>query len=270
MPNESYVPYIQTDVAINPGNSGGPLFNLNGEVVGVNAQIYTRSGGFMGVSFAIPAETLSTVYRQLKDNGKVKRGWLGVYIQQMDEELAESFGLTKTQGAVVARILENSPAEKAGFEQGDVILKFDNKVIKKSKDLPLIVGITEVNSVVKVELLRGKRTLTKFVTIEELPDDDKIASMTQQEIKNTTVSGISVSDIDDSTKKLLNIFGGVLVKKVSGEQTSQSKIQINDVITQINGKPIYNSEDFKNILSRAPTNSLANILVYLIINANIY
>ncbi len=262
LPNESYVPYIQTDVAINPGNSGGPLFNLNGEVVGVNAQIYTRSGGFMGVSFAIPAETLSTVYRQLKDNGKVKRGWLGVYIQQMDEELAESFGLTKTQGAVVARILENSPAEKAGFEQGDVILKFDNKVIKKSNDLPLIVGTTEVNSVVKVELLRGKRTLTKFVTIEELPDDDKIASMTQQEIKNTTVSGISVSDIDDSTKKLLNIFGGVLVNKVSGEQTSQSKIQINDVITQINGKPIYNSEDFKNILSRAPTNSLANILVY--------
>ena len=118
LPNESYVPYIQTDVAINPGNSGGPLFNLNGEVVGVNAQIYTRSGGFMGVSFAIPAETLSNVYRQLKEEGKVKRGWLGVFIQEVDQDLAESFGLKKPEGAVIAKILNNSPAEKIWTKAG--------------------------------------------------------------------------------------------------------------------------------------------------------
>ena len=134
------MPYIQTDVAINPGNSGGPLFNLNGEVVGVNAQIYTRSGGFMGVSFAIPSETLKDVYNQLKKSGRVKRGWLGIFIQQVDKELAESFGLDKPRGALVARILDDSPAAKADIRQGDVILKFANEDISNSKDLPLLVG----------------------------------------------------------------------------------------------------------------------------------
>ena len=136
LPNESYVPYIQTDVAINPGNSGGPLFNLDGDVVGVNAQIYTRSGGFMGVSFAIPAETLATVYTQLKNDGKVKRGWLGVYIQEVDKDLAASFGLDKPKGAVVAKILDKSPAQKSGIKQGDIILAFNNIDINKYKDLP--------------------------------------------------------------------------------------------------------------------------------------
>jgi len=240
----------------------GPLFNLDGEVVGVNAQIYTRSGGFMGVSFAIPAETLSTVYEQLRESGKVKRGWLGVYIQQMDKELAESFGLDKTQGAVVARILTNSPAEKAGIEQGDVILVFDGKVIKKSQDLPLIVGTTKVNSVVKLELLRGKRKITKFVKIEELPEDDEIVTMSQKQIDNITVSGITVSDIDDSLKRSLNIFGGVKVEKISPEHRMTSKIKLNDVITQINGDPVYNSEDFKKIISKTTKGTFANILIY--------
>ncbi len=262
LPNESYVPYIQTDVAINPGNSGGPLFNLDGEVVGVNAQIYTRSGGFMGVSFAIPAETLSSVYDQLRENGKVKRGWLGVYIQQMDKDLAESFGLEKPQGAVVARILSNSPAEKAGIEQGDVILKFDNKTVKKSKDLPLLVGTSVVNSVIKVEILRGKRNISKYVKIEELPEDDKIATLTQKTVEQVTVSGITVVDIDENTKKNLNVFGGVRVEKISSEQSSNSKIMIDDVITQINSKPVYSKNDFKKLVSQLAEKSLANVLVY--------
>ena len=262
LPNESYVPYIQTDVAINPGHSGGPLFNLDGEVVGVNAQIYTRSGGFMGVSFAIPAETLSSVYDQLRETGKVKRGWLGVYIQQMDKDLAESFGLEKPQGAVVARILSNSPAEKAGIEQGDVILKFDNKAVKKSKDLPLLVGTSVVNSVIKVEILRGKRNISKYVKIEELPEDDKIATLTQKTVEQVTVSGITVVDIDENTKKNLNIFGGVRVEKISSEQSSNSKIMIDDVITQINSKPVYSKNDFKKLVSQLADKSLANVLVY--------
>jgi len=262
LPNESYVPYIQTDVAINPGNSGGPLFNLQGEVVGVNAQIYTRSGGFMGVSFAIPAETLSNVYRQLKDDGKVKRGWLGVFIQQVDKDLAESFGLDKAKGAVVARILENSPAEKAGLKQGDIILKFDNKEIKKSKDLPLMVGSTNVNETVKIELLRDKSVITKFIKIEELPDDDMIASMKENTIDKTIVSGLTVSDINKSMKKNLNIYGGVKVDKISADQLNNSKIKVNDIITHINNKPIYNTNDFKKEINGLSKNTLANLLVY--------
>ena len=262
LPNESYVPYIQTDVAINPGNSGGPLFNLQGEVVGVNAQIYTRSGGFMGVSFAIPAETLSNVYKQLKNDGKVKRGWLGVFIQQVDKDLAESFGLNKARGAVVARILENSPAEKAGLKQGDVILKFDNNEVKKSKDLPLMVGSTNVNATVKIELLRDKKIITKFIRIEELPDDNMIANMKEKTIDKTTVSGLTISDIDENMKKNLNIYGGIKVDKISVDQLNNSKIRVNDIITHINNKPIYNTNDFKKEIKNLSKNTLANLLVY--------
>ena len=221
LPNESYVPYIQTDVAINPGNSGGPLFNLNGDVVGVNAQIYTRSGGFMGVSFAIPAETLSNVYKQLKKDGKVKRGWLGVYIQEVDKDLAISFGLDKPKGAVVAKILDKSPAQKSGLMQGDVILSFDNKDVKKSKDLPLLVGSTEVNSSVRVKILRNKSIIYKNITIEELPEDTQIASMREKPVDNKIISGLTVSDINETTKKSLNIYGGIKVDEISSEQLNQ-------------------------------------------------
>ncbi len=262
LPNENYVPYIQTDVAINPGNSGGPLFNLEGEVVGVNAQIYTRSGGFMGVSFAIPSETLRDVYNQLKNSGRVKRGWLGIFIQQVDKELAESFGLDKPKGALVARILDDSPASKADIRQGDVILKFANKDISKSKDLPLIVGTTEVNSVIKIELLRDNKIISKFITIEELPEDKTIAGMQESKIDFTTVSGITVNNIDDSIKKSLNILGGVRVENISSSQRNSSKIRINDVITKINGTSVLNTKDFKNIVRSLKTNSTANILVY--------
>ena len=262
LPNESYVPYIQTDVAINPGNSGGPLFNLNGDVVGVNAQIYTRSGGFMGVSFAIPAETLSNVYKQLKKDGKVKRGWLGVYIQEVDKDLAISFGLDKPKGAVVAKILDKSPAQKSGLMQGDVILSFDNKDVKKSKDLPLLVGSTEVNSSVRVKILRNKSIIYKNITIEELPEDTQIASMREKSIDNKTISGLTVSDINETTKKSLNIYGGIKVDEISSEQLNQSKIQVNDIITHINNKPIFNVNDFSKKIQNIKDNTVANLLVY--------
>ena len=262
LPNESYVPYIQTDVAINPGNSGGPLFNLKGDVVGVNAQIYTRSGGFMGVSFAIPAETLSNVYKQLKKDGKVKRGWLGVYIQEVDKDLAISFGLDKPKGAVVAKILDKSPAQKSGLMQGDIILSFDNKDIKKSKDLPLLVGSTEVNRSVKVKILRNKSIVYKNITIEELPEDNQIASMREKPVDNKTISGLTVSDINENTKKSLNIYGGIKVDEISSEQLNQSKIQVNDIITHINNKPIFNVKDFSKKIQNIKDNSVANLLVY--------
>jgi len=262
LPNESYVPYIQTDVAINPGNSGGPLFNLKGDVVGVNAQIYTRSGGFMGVSFAIPAETLSNVYKQLKKDGKVKRGWLGVYIQEVDKDLAISFGLDKPKGAVVAKILDKSPAQKSGLMQGDIILSFDNKDVKKSKDLPLLVGSTEVNRSVKVKILRNKSIIYKNITIEELPEDNQIASMREKPVDNKIISGLTVSDINENTKKSLNIYGGIKVDQISSEQLNQSKIQVNDIITHINNKPIFNVKDFSKKIQNIKDNSVANLLVY--------
>ncbi len=262
LPNESYVPYIQTDVAINPGNSGGPLFNLDGDVVGVNAQIYTRSGGFMGVSFAIPAETLATVYTQLKNDGKVKRGWLGVYIQEVDKDLAASFGLDKPKGAVVAKILDKSPAQKSGIKQGDIILAFNNIDINKSKDLPLLVGVTEVDKSIKVKILRNKSIIYKNVIIEELPEDTQIAKMRQKDVDNKMISGLKVSDLDENMKKDLNIYGGVKVDEISSHQLNDSKIQINDIITHINNKPVFNVKDFERKVTMLEDNSLANLLVY--------
>jgi len=262
LPNESYVPYIQTDVAINPGNSGGPLFNLDGDVVGVNAQIYTRSGGFMGVSFAIPAETLSSVFKQLKNNGKVKRGWLGVYIQEVDKDLAISFGLEKPRGAVVAKILDKSPAQKSGIKQGDIILSFNEQDVIKSRDLPLLVGETEVDKSIKVKILRNKSIIYKYVIIEELPEDTQIASMREKPTDNKTISGLTVSDVDEEMKKNLNIYGGVKVDKISSKQLNESKIQVNDIITHINNQPIFNVKDFSKKIKNVKDNSLANLLVY--------
>ena len=262
LPNESYVPYIQTDVAINPGNSGGPLFNLKGDVVGVNAQIYTRSGGFMGVSFAIPAETLATVYTQLKNDGKVKRGWLGVYIQEVDKDLAASFGMDKPKGAVVAKILDKSPAQKSGLKQGDVILAFNDIDINKSKDLPLLVGVTEVDKTIKVKILRNKSIIYKNVIIEELPEDTVIAGMREKSIDNKMISGLKVSNLDETMKKNLNIYGGVKVDQISSKQLNDSKIQINDIITHINNKPIFNIRDFERKVDMLTDDSLANLLVY--------
>lgn len=262
LPDESYVPYIQTDVAINPGNSGGPLFNLSGDVVGVNAQIYTRTGGFMGVSFAIPSETMMDVFNQLKDSGKVTRGWLGVFIQEADKNLAKSFGMEKPMGAVIAKVLKNSPASKSGLKQGDIILSFNGKPIKKSRDLPPLVGMTEVNTRAKVEVLRNKKTLNIFVRIEELPTEEKIASIGDQKITKTQISGITVSNINDVTKRELNIYGGVRIDKITSEQSNDSGIQVNDIVTHINNEPVYNMQDFKNKIEDIGVSNYANFLIY--------
>ena len=262
LPDESYVPYIQTDVAINPGNSGGPLFNLSGDVVGVNAQIYTRTGGFMGVSFAIPSETMMDVFNQLKDSGKVTRGWLGVFIQEVDKNLAKSFGMEKPMGAVIAKVLKDSPASKSGLKQGDIILSFNGKPIKKSRDLPPLVGMTEVNTRAKVEVLRNKKTLNIFVRIEELPTEEKIASIGDQKITKTQISGITVSNINDVTKRELNIYGGVRIDKITSEQSNDSGIQVNDIVTHINNEPVYNMQDFKNKIEDIGVSNYANFLIY--------
>ena len=261
---DNYVPYIQTDVAINPGNSGGPLFNLSGEVIGVNAQIYSRTGGFMGVSFAIPSDTVNDVYYQLKTKGKVSRGWLGVYIQEIDDKLAKSFGMKKSKGALVSKVLPNSPAEKAKIQQGDVILKFNNQHITKSTDLPLIVGQSKVGNTFKVQIMRNKMMMNLSVKLEELPAEDKIASLETdtKKIISNAISGITVRNLSIEDKKNYKISNGVLVTNINEGINNNYDLKLNDIITKINNKVINNSNDFSKIMNSAKNNTYVNLLVY--------
>ena len=261
---DNYVPYIQTDVAINPGNSGGPLFNLSGEVIGVNAQIYSRTGGFMGVSFAIPSDTVNDVYYQLKTKGKVSRGWLGVYIQEIDDKLAKSFNMKKSKGALVSKVLPNSPAEKAKIQQGDVILKFNNQPIAKSTDLPLIVGQSKVGSTFKVQIMRNKMMMNLSVKLEELPAEDKIASLETdtKKIISNAISGITVRNLSIEDKKNFKISNGVVVTNINEGINNNYDLKLNDIITKINNKVINNSNDFSRIMNSAKNNTYVNLLVY--------
>jgi len=179
LPSENYVPFIQTDVAINPGNSGGPLFNLDGEVVGVNSQIYSRTGGFMGLSFAIPIEVAMNVADQLRDTGRVSRGWLGVLIQDVTRELADSFGMDHPRGALVSRVLPDSPAQAAQLQPGDIILKYNGTKLDNSTELPPLVGQSPVGEMARLTLLRQGKKLKVEVTIGELPEEEGIARKTQ-------------------------------------------------------------------------------------------
>ena len=261
---DNYVPYIQTDVAINPGNSGGPLFNLSGEVIGVNAQIYSRTGGFMGVSFAIPSDTVNDVYYQLKTKGKVSRGWLGVYIQEIDDKLAKSFGMKKSKGALVSKVLSNSPAEKARIQQGDVILKFNNNDINKSTDLPLVVGQSKVGQSFTVQIMRNRMIMNLSVTLEELPTEEKIASIGSgnKKIISNAISGISVRNMSIDDKKNFDLSSGVVVTGINESINNNDDLKLNDVITKINNQVINDTDDFSKIMNSASNNSYVNLLVY--------
>jgi serine protease Do len=180
LPQENYVPFIQTDVAINPGNSGGPLFNMRGEVVGINSQIYSRSGGYMGVSFAIPIDVAMDIQSQLRASGKVSRGRLGVVIQEVSKELADSLGLSRAMGAVVNSVEKGGPAEKAGIEAGDVILKFDGKAINNSGDLPRLVGATRPGTRSTVQVWRKGTTREIAVSVGEMQEDRQAGGRSQR------------------------------------------------------------------------------------------
>ena len=259
---DNYVPYIQTDVAINPGNSGGPLFNLSGEVIGVNAQIYSRTGGFMGVSFAIPSDTVNDVYYQLKTKGKVSRGWLGVYIQEIDNKLAKSFGMSKPKGALVSKIIADSPAEKAKLQQGDVILKFNGVDIKKSTDLPLVVGQARVGESFKVQIIRNKMIMSIPITLEELPTEDKIASIDTKKFVVDSISGIAVKNLTPVEKNTFQVKSGVVVTNIDESINNNYDLKQGDIITKINNKAINNVNDFAETLNSVRNNTYANLLVY--------
>lgn len=251
LPSDNYVPFIQTDVAINPGNSGGPLFDMDGKVIGVNAQIYSRTGGFMGLSFAIPVDVMKNVVEQLKEKGKVSRGWLGVLIQNVDRDLAESFNLEKPEGALVARIFPDSPAKAAGFQVGDVILSFDGKTVNSSSDLPPIVGMTEVGKEVPVKVLRQKEEVTLYATIAELPPEDDIQISMSNKGKSASSNqlGIVVTNLSKEERNRWDIEeGGVLVKKVEKGVAYEAGVRRNDVIMQINHILVENISHFKELI----------------------
>ena len=264
LPRESYVPFIQTDVAINPGNSGGPLFNLQGEVVGVNSQIFSRTGGFMGLSFAIPIDVAMDVVDQLRDKGRVSRGWLGVLIQDVTRELAESFGMARPQGALIARVLRGGPAERAGIEVGDVVLSFDGQDIERSSELPPVVGRTPVGREVPVEVLRDGESITLAVTTEELPEEDEIAVAAAPGPEGTEAKklGLTVRDPSDEERASLDAAGqGVLVSKVSEGPGRRAGIREGDLILMLNNEKVSGSEDFDRIASGLPDGKAISVLV---------
>ncbi len=265
LPSENYVPFIQTDVAINPGNSGGPLFNMDGEVVGINSQIYSRTGGFMGLSFAIPIEMAMNVSDQLRSNGKVSRGWLGVLIQDVTRELADSFDMKHPRGALVAKVLPDSPAEKAGIEAGDVILKFNGQKLFNSSMLPPLVGSSRVDRPAELEILRnGKRKAVK-VNIGELPDDETMAQAPEKESDpaKEQLLGLVVTDITVKTKKQLGLDSdkGVLVEEVNAGPARMAGIRKGDVIQMVNNQRVNNVAEFQTEVEALPKGKTVAVLV---------
>lgn len=238
--NENYVPFIQTDVAINPGNSGGPLFNLEGEVIGVNSQIFTRGGGSIGLSFAIPASVVRNVVQQLKADGRVTRGWLGVSIQDVDKTLAESFGLKRPRGALVAQVSDGSPAEKAGILAGDVIVKFDGKNIPASADLPHVVGLIAPGTTVPVEIIRNKKTKKMKVKVGGLAADDSYSMAPAEESESVDGRlGMTVENVPEDSLERFGINGGIVVREVKPDSVAaDAGIRAGDVITLIDTTPI--------------------------------
>ncbi|MFO8153390.1 DegQ family serine endoprotease [Thioalkalivibrio sp.] len=242
LPSDNYVPFIQTDVAINPGNSGGPLFNLDGEVVGINSQIYSRTGGFMGLSFAIPIEMAMEVAEQILETGTVTRGWLGVLIQEVTRDLADSFGMERPTGALVAQVQPDSPAQEAGLRTGDVILRFNGIDVPRSSALPPIVGRTPVGSEVEVDVLRGDREIVVEVTIDALPEEIATGSRVPaipSEAQSQSMLGMEIEPLTTEEREILGLADeGVRVAEVTGNPARAAGIRSGDVIVQFGGDPV--------------------------------
>ena len=260
LPNENYVPFIQTDVAINPGNSGGPLFNMAGEVVGINSQIYSRTGGFMGLSFAIPVEVAMEVVEQLKTTGYVSRGWLGVYIQEVTRELAESFGMEKPAGALVAKIMDASPAIDSDLEVGDVIVKFNDQEVANSAALPPMVGRVRVGEEVTLEVMRNGKTRKINVVIGQLPDSDQ---NTQARIEKELngVLGMDLELLTEEDKKATELSYGLKVTAISQGPAKTAGVRANDVLQMINGEKIESVQALKDMLEKLPAGKYVSLLV---------
>jgi len=262
LPGGNYVPFIQTDVAINPGNSGGPLFNMDGKVVGINSQIYSRTGGFMGLSFAIPMDVAMNVVDQIKKSGKAAHGWLGVQIQDVTRQLAESFGMKKPQGALVSKVIPNSPAEKAGLQIGDIITEFNGQPIEKSADLPPMVGMTPIDDNAKLTIIRQGDTETIDFKIGLLPDEEQKTPLHKTESKPSNKLGIHVIDITDEQRDSLeNVKNGVLVQDVEAGSAADAGVQPGDVILRIQNNVIRNVGEFDKIVKALPVGKSVAVLI---------
>ena len=265
LPQENFVPFIQTDVAINPGNSGGPLFNMKGEVVGINSQIYSRSGGYMGLSFSIPIDVAMDVVNQLRTTGKVTRGRIGVTIQEVTRELADSFGLPKAAGALISGVEKAGPADKAGVRASDVILKFDGKSIVSSADLPRIVAATKPGNKVSVQLWRKGSTLDVSLVVGEIqdnPEKQRVRESKVDEAQSQSVIrlGLTVSELNEEQKAELQVEGGLLVEDVKGA-AARSELQRGDVILAIGNIEIKSVEQFNEVLKKVPPGRNIALLV---------
>ncbi len=261
LPQENYVPFIQTDAAINPGNSGGPLFNMKGEVIGINSQIYSRSGGYMGLSFAIPIDVAMDVADQLRVSGKVTRGRIGVVIQSVTQDLAESFGLDKASGALVSSVEKGSPAEKAGIQVSDVILVFDGKTVADSADLPRIVGETRPGAKVNVELWRrGARKEVKL-TVGVMPEEKQAAqAATAVAGESEKRLGLTLDELTAEQRTQLQVKGGLIVQDAKGA-ADRAGLHAGDVILAIGNVEVSTVEQFNDVIKHTPKGRNVALLV---------
>ncbi len=259
LPDGTYVPFIQTDAAVNPGNSGGPLFNLKGEVIGINSQIYSRTGSFNGLAFAIPINTAMHIAKQLKEKGFASRGWLGVGIQTVSQDLATSFGLDKPKGALIASVMPESPAEAGGLKVGDIILKLNDKDIKKSSDLPPLVGTLSAGTDVELEVLRKDKHKELTVTIGELEEDHpKISGKSGKAVNK----GLTVRNLSDAQQDEMNMDHGVVVVAVKrGSEADKAGFRVGDVIVNINNKRIEDVKSFKKAIKSLDDKTAAILVV---------
>jgi serine protease Do len=265
LPQDNFVPFIQTDVAINPGNSGGPLFNMNEEVVGINSQIYTRSGGSMGLSFAIPIDVAMQVVDQLRNTGKVTRGRIGVTIQELTRELAESFGLNTPNGALVSNVEKNAPADKAGIQASDVILKFNGKPVNNSSDLPRMVAVIKPGTKVPVQLWRKGESRQVTVEVAEMPEEAKLAQSPKKPSDKSAEMisrlGIAVSELSVEQRQELQISGGLLVEDVKGSAARAAGLHPGDVLLSLGNVPIRSLAQLNELLKQVPNGRNVAFLV---------
>ncbi|HTT07790.1 MAG TPA: DegQ family serine endoprotease [Gammaproteobacteria bacterium] len=250
LPDEAYVPFIQTDVALNPGNSGGPLLNMKGEVVGVNSQIYSRSGGYMGLSFAIPIDVAMKIGDELRHDGKVAHGLLGVSVQSMTQDLAKSFGLGKTEGALISRVEPDSPASKAGLQTGDVILGVNGKTINDSIDLSRIIADSKPGDVTTLRILRNGGEKTVRATIGESPADEVADAGGGKAHSGTGRLGLAVRSLNQDEQHQIDEKGGVLVEQASGP-AAKAGIQPGDVILAVNNKRVKDPQELRSLVEHA-------------------
>ncbi len=263
---ERYVPFIQTDVAINPGNSGGPLFNLEGEVVGINAQILSKSGGYLGLSFAIPSNVVHSVVLQLQEKGYVSRGWLGIQLQPVDRDIAESFGLDRATGALVANIVSGSPAEQAGIKSGDIVTKFNGEAVDDHSTLPSLVGNIKPGTKADVEIYREGKKQQLSVVIGELEVDQVSKAEGYTEPQNSgkyNRLGMNTRDLNKEERTKLNVpKGGVIISEVELESISESiGLAPGDVILSLNMKAITDNKQFDKLVKELPKEKWIPILV---------